>query len=105
MTGETGTTALADVSSSGPPRCDRRSIGASSVSHCRVQIDAIHLLPAQIVQGDGHHLVLATDFDHPEELQANTGWPIGFEVVGDTEEFHLWPKGVIEFVGPKGPGM
>src|SRR6266446_8590472 len=105
MTGEIGTTALADVSSSGPPRCDRRSIGASSVLHCRVQINAIYLLSAQIVQGDGHHLVLATDFDHPEELQAVTGWPIGFEVVGDTEELALWSKGVIEFIGAKGPGM
>src|SRR5262245_45167879 len=105
MTGETDTAVLVEVSLSDSPRCDRRSIGASSILHCRVQIDAIHLLPAQIVQRDGQHLVLTTDFDHPKKLQAITWWPIGFEVVGDAEEFHLWPKSVIELVGAKGPSM
>src|SRR5262245_41234353 len=57
------------------------------------------------MQGDSHHLVLATDFDQPEELQAVTGWPIGFQVIGDTEELDLRPKGVIELVRAKGPGV
>src|SRR5215510_4094523 len=81
------------------------SIGVSSILHFWVQIDAIQLLPTQIMQRDGHHLVFATDFDHPEELQAIAGWPIGLEVSGDTEEFYLRSKGVIELIGTKGPGM
>ena len=65
---------LAALATSGSPRCDVRSIGLSSGLRFWVQIDAIYLLPAQIVQGDGHHLVFATDFDHRQELQAIAGW-------------------------------
>jgi hypothetical protein len=71
--------------------------------HFRTQIDAIHLLPTQIVQGDSHRLILAADFDHAKELQAVTGWPIGFQAIGDTNELDLSPKVLSSLLGPKVP--
>src|SRR5262245_62102390 len=105
MTGETGTVASAQLGAPGPPPSHGRSRGVSLDLHFWTQIDTINLLPTQIVQGDSHHLILAADFDHAEELQAVTGGAIGFQVIGDTEELDLRPKGVIELVRAKGPGV
>src|ERR1700675_3465270 len=71
-----------------------------------LDIDPPQIAVVDILQGHGHDLALAVDFDTAEELQPETGRKV-FALLGRAAllEHRLGTEGIVEFAGRPGSGM
>src|SRR5919106_498811 len=69
------------------------------------ELHRIDALSPKIIKGDRHHVALAVDLGHAEELQAS-GWRgVRLGPFGDAVELDLQPEGIVDRVRPEGAGV